>query len=108
MRKNHSSKQIIGDRSVEVQTRTKLRDSTCLIVDFEPRTVKATLENEFCISAMNKGIDQIEKNNTWILVPRPGDKSVIGTKSIFRNKLNENGEFVRNKELYGLKQAPRA
>eukprot|EP00253_Pinus_taeda_P030846 PITA_30846 len=31
------------------------------------------------------------------LVPRPKDKNVIGTKWIFKNKLNENGEVVRNK-----------
>lgn len=46
---------------------------------------------------MNEELDQIEKNNTWSLVPRPDDKNVIGTKWVFRNKLNEDGEFVRNK-----------
>lgn len=29
---------------------------------------------------MNEEIDQIEKNDTWTLVPRPEDKNVIGTK----------------------------
>lgn len=46
---------------------------------------------------MNKEINQIEKNNTWTLVPRPKDKNVIGTKWIFRKKINENGEVTRNK-----------
>ena len=31
------------------------------------------------------------------MVPRPKDKNVIGTKWIFKNKLNENGEVIRNK-----------
>ena len=39
---------------------------------------------------MNEELEQIEKNNTWELVPRPKDKNVIGTKWIFKNKLNEN------------------
>ena len=39
---------------------------------------------------------KIEKNNTWELVPRPHDKNIIGTKWIFKNKLNENGEVIRN------------
>eukprot|EP00253_Pinus_taeda_P026048 PITA_26048 len=46
---------------------------------------------------MNEELEKIEKNNTWELVPRPHDKNIIGTKSIFKNKLNENGEVIRNK-----------
>jgi hypothetical protein len=46
---------------------------------------------------MDEEIDQIKKNETWSLVPRPDDKNVIGTKWVFRNKLDENGEITRNK-----------
>ena len=46
---------------------------------------------------MNEELDQIEKNNTWEIVPRPKDKNVIGTKWVFRNKLNEDGQVTRNK-----------
>eukprot|EP00253_Pinus_taeda_P024835 PITA_24835 len=46
---------------------------------------------------MNEELEQIEKNNAWELVPRPYDKNIIGTKWIFKNKLNENGEVIRNK-----------
>ena len=46
---------------------------------------------------MDEELEQIEKNNTWELVPRPKDKNVMGTKWIFKNKLNENGEVIRNK-----------
>ena len=46
---------------------------------------------------MDEELEQIEKNNTWELVPRPKDKNVIGTKWIFKNKFNENGEVIRNK-----------
>jgi hypothetical protein len=34
---------------------------------------------------MNEELDQIEKNDTWELLPRPRYKNV------FRNKLNEDG-----------------
>jgi hypothetical protein len=40
---------------------------------------------------MDEELDQIEKNDTWALVPRPKDKNVIGTKWVYRNKLNEYG-----------------
>ena len=45
---------------------------------------------------MNEELDEIEKNNTWELVPWPKDKNVIGTKWVFRKKLNEDGQVTRN------------
>ena len=47
---------------------------------------------------MNEDSDQIEKNDTWELVPRPKNKNLIGTKWVFRNKLNEYGQVTRNKD----------
>ena len=49
------------------------------------------------MKAMVKELNQIEKNDTWELVPRPKDKNVISTKWVFRNKLDENGQVTRNK-----------
>ncbi len=47
---------------------------------------------------MNDELDQIEKNQTWELVPRPKDKNVVGTKWVYKNKFNEDGQIIRNKE----------
>jgi hypothetical protein len=47
---------------------------------------------------MNYELDQIEKNNTWEMVHRPEGKNVVGSKGIFKNRLNEQGQVVRNKE----------
>lgn len=33
----------------------------------------------------------------WTLIERPKNCSVIGTKWVFRNKLDENGNIIRNK-----------
>lgn len=46
---------------------------------------------------MEEELDQIERNGTWPLVPRPEHKNVIGTKWVFRNKMNEDGTVIRNK-----------
>jgi hypothetical protein len=48
---------------------------------------------------MEEESNQIKKNQTWELVPRPKDKNVIGTKWVFKNKLNKDGKLVRNKEI---------
>ena len=46
---------------------------------------------------MNDELDQIEKNQTWELVPITKGMNVIGTKWIFKNKFNEHGHVTRNK-----------
>ena len=44
-------------------------------------------KNNDWINAMNDELDQIEKNQTWELVPRPKGMNVIGTKWIFKTSL---------------------
>ena len=46
---------------------------------------------------MKEELDQIVKNETWELVLKLAIKNLIGTKWVFRNKMNEKGEVVRNK-----------
>ena len=49
------------------------------------------------VNYMKEELYQIEKNNTLELIPRPTRKNVIGTKWIFKNKMNEQGQVIRNK-----------
>ena len=74
-----------------------MRNDTCLLCEFKPKIVKDALENEYWNKSMNKEIGQVEKKNTWTLAPRLKNKNLIGTKWVFRNKLDENGEITRNK-----------
>ena len=46
---------------------------------------------------MQEELNQFERNNVWTLVSRPKDYSIIGTKWVFRNKLDEHGNVIRNK-----------
>ncbi|KAL3507225.1 hypothetical protein ACH5RR_032607 [Cinchona calisaya] len=46
---------------------------------------------------MQDELSQFEKNSVWTLVERPSFHPVIGTKWVFRNKLNDKGEIIRNK-----------
>ena len=47
---------------------------------------------------MKEELENIEKNKTWELFLRHKDKNFVGTKWVFRNRMNEQGEVVRNKE----------
>jgi len=100
IRLNHSKDQIIGDKRKGVQTRRKIAQDSeeyCLISKIEPKSVNEACNDESWTKAIEKEMMQIEKNHTWVLVPRPRNKNVIGTKWAFWNKLNEIGEVVRNK-----------
>jgi hypothetical protein len=46
---------------------------------------------------MNEELNQIEKNVTWELILRPTNKNVIGSKWVYKTKMNEQGNIVRNK-----------
>ena len=46
---------------------------------------------------MHQELHQFVRNDVWELVPRPKDTHVIGTKWIFKNKSDEDGEIVWNK-----------
>ncbi|XP_070008331.1 putative mitochondrial protein AtMg00820 [Nicotiana tabacum] len=46
---------------------------------------------------MQEELDQFSKNQVWKLIPKPDNVSVIRTKWVFRNKLNEDGKVIRNK-----------
>ena len=63
----------------------------------QPTYFEEAIKDEFWNKAIDEELDQIEKNDTWELVPRPKNKNVIGTKWVFRNKMNEYGQVTRNK-----------
>ena len=45
---------------------------------------------------LGEGINRIWSLFSWELVSRPQNQSVIGTRWVFRNKMDENGIIVRN------------
>ena len=46
---------------------------------------------------MQSELNEFERNKVSYLVERPLDRTIIGTKWVFRNKLNVDGEIIRNK-----------
>jgi hypothetical protein len=63
----------------------------------EPTSCEEVLQNKEWILAMKGEFDQFAKKDVWDLVPKPKGTHMIGTKWVYRNKLNEKGEVVRNK-----------
>ncbi len=46
---------------------------------------------------MQEELNQFTRNKVWNLVERPTEYSIIGTKWLYKNKLDENGIIIRNK-----------
>nr|GEW83145.1 retrovirus-related Pol polyprotein from transposon TNT 1-94 [Tanacetum cinerariifolium] len=55
------------------------------------------LKHESWVIDMQEELNQFISNDVWELVPNPKDMTIIGTKWLFRNKLDENGVVSRNK-----------
>ncbi|GJS67553.1 retrovirus-related pol polyprotein from transposon TNT 1-94 [Tanacetum coccineum] len=68
-----------------------------ILIDPKPKNVNEALGDESWIIAMQEELNQFVSNDVWELVPQPRNMTIIGTKWVFRNKLDENGIVSRNK-----------
>ena len=59
--------------------------------------IDEALTDDGWIIAMKEELHQFTKNDVWTLVPQPENKSIIGTRWAFKNKLDEQRKMVRNK-----------
>ncbi|KAD7477395.1 hypothetical protein E3N88_00531 [Mikania micrantha] len=98
--KDHPLAQVMGDISAGVSTRSQL-SNFCLYALFvsqqEPKNYHVALRDNGWVEAMQLELLQFKKQQVWELVPLPQGKCAIGTKWVFRNKTDENGQIVKNK-----------
>ncbi|KAL8147667.1 hypothetical protein AgCh_005113 [Apium graveolens] len=98
--KSHTPDLIIGNPDAGVRTRTGTSNE-CLYNSFlsqtEPKKVEEALQDADWVQAMQEELNEFERNKVWTLVPRPKNRSVVGTKWVFRNKTDSDGIITRNK-----------
>jgi hypothetical protein len=66
----------------------------------EPRTFKAALaspESKLWMEAMQEELNSMKKNNVWELTELPNNRRAIGSKWIFKRKLNASGHVDKYK-----------
>ncbi len=100
LQKDHPVDQIIDAINRGVTTRSRIAnfcEHYSFVSSIESRNIKEALMDADWINAMHEELNQFERNQVWSLVERPHDHNVIGTKWVFRNKQDTNGEVVRNK-----------
>ena len=87
---NHPIDLVLGDPKGGTRTRRKQYVSFCkhhAFVSFvEPTTIEEAHEDPNWILAMQDELNNFTRNEVWVLVERPKNKNVIGTKWVYRNK----------------------
>jgi hypothetical protein len=66
----------------------------------EPRSVRQAKEEanwKAWLDSMKQELHSLETNKTWTLVPRPGNRKVLGGKWVYKLKRGPNGEILRHK-----------
>ncbi|GJX95538.1 retrovirus-related pol polyprotein from transposon TNT 1-94 [Tanacetum coccineum] len=65
----------------------------------ELKNVNEALKDKSCIITVQVELNQFIANDVWEFVPQPKNMTIIGTKWVYRNKLDENGVVSRNKAM---------
>ncbi|GKB71815.1 retrovirus-related pol polyprotein from transposon TNT 1-94 [Tanacetum coccineum] len=90
--RNHPLENVIGNlnqRTLRSQAQNQ-SNLFCFISTIEPKNVNEALTDDSWIVAMQEELNQFIANDVWELVPQPRNMTIIGTKWVFRNKLDEN------------------
>ena len=80
---NHILEQVIGDVKEGVETRThhnQFQNHYAFISPAEPKNIQEAIEHESWMLSSQEELNQLERSKVWVLVPRPKDRMVIGTK----------------------------
>ncbi|GJT70493.1 retrovirus-related pol polyprotein from transposon TNT 1-94 [Tanacetum coccineum] len=96
---NHPLENVIGNinqRTLRSQAQNQ-SNFFCFISTIEPKNMNEALGDESWIVAMQEELNQFIANDVWELVPQPRNMTIVGTKRVFRNKLDKNGVVSRNK-----------
>ena len=70
---------------------------SCYLSQVEPIKVEEALQDERWVEAMHDELLQFQRNDVWTLVPRLEGEHIIDTKWIFHNKIDKEGNVIRNK-----------
>jgi len=95
-----SMENIIGQIKEGVSTRSSISQfcrHTAFVSQIEPKSIDEALKDEKWVEVMHEELNQFARNEVWFLVPKIAEMNIIGSKWVFRNKLDEDGVITRNK-----------
>ncbi|GJT18542.1 putative ribonuclease H-like domain-containing protein [Tanacetum coccineum] len=101
--KDHPLDNIIGNPSRPVSTRKQLATDAlwCLynsvLSKVEPKNFKSAITEDCWFQAMQDEIHEFDRLQVWELVPQPDCVMIIALKWIYKVKLDEYGDVLKNK-----------
>ncbi|GKE38510.1 retrovirus-related pol polyprotein from transposon TNT 1-94, partial [Tanacetum coccineum] len=101
--KDHPLDNIIGNPSRPVSTRKQLAtDALWCLYNFvlskvEPKNFKSAIIEDCWFQAMQDEIHEFDRLHVWELVPQPDCVMIIALKWIYKLKLDEFGDVLKNK-----------
>ncbi|GJU95131.1 copia protein [Tanacetum coccineum] len=89
----------LGDKSLENNEIINIKESKSHPLEnvIEPKNINEALKDESWVISMQEELNQFISNDVWELVPNPKNMTIIGTKWVYRNKLDKNSVVSRNK-----------
>nr|GEY11449.1 retrovirus-related Pol polyprotein from transposon TNT 1-94 [Tanacetum cinerariifolium] len=96
--RNNPLENVIGNLNQRtLRSKAQNQSNLFFISTIEPNNVNEALKDESWVIAMQEELNQFVSNDVWELVPLPKNMTIIGTKWVYINKLDENGVVSRNK-----------
>ncbi|KAL8099667.1 hypothetical protein AgCh_032070 [Apium graveolens] len=98
--KNHPPDNLLTDLDQGISTRSRFHNlcAFCAFVaEFELNNAQEAVADEHWSVAVQEELSQFERCDVWELVPPPQDAKIIGTRWVFKNKKDEDGNIIRNK-----------
>ncbi|WVZ80284.1 LOW QUALITY PROTEIN: hypothetical protein U9M48_027775 [Paspalum notatum var. saurae] len=97
----HPKELIIGSPTRGVTTRSRntaaFVQAYSFVSSIEPTTIDQALSDPDWVNAMHEELNNFTRNEVWTVEARPKGARVIGTKWVFRNYQDDEGNIVRNK-----------
>ena len=100
MVKAHPPTQMLSSTTDGIRTRSSyetLLGDHAFVSLHEPKNIKDALLDPYWVEAMQEEFQEFKRNKVWRLVPWLRLKSIIGTRWVFRNKVDDQGVVIQNK-----------
>ncbi|GKE56169.1 retrovirus-related pol polyprotein from transposon TNT 1-94, partial [Tanacetum coccineum] len=101
--KDHPLDNVIGNPSQPVSTRKQLAINALwcfynsVLAKVEPKNFNSAVAEDCWFEAMQEEIHEFDRLDVWELVPPPDSTMIIALKWIYKVKLDEYGDVLKNK-----------